>query len=85
MSNEQSNPNIVARQILQKNLDAGIYMCCTCGLSSDGIFCDGSHKTTSFTPKRLKLDEPTSVALCMCKHSKNSPYCDGSHRSLPKE
>ncbi len=83
MQENQSKPNIVLRQSKHLNLDPGIYMCCTCGLSSDGIFCDGSHKTTSFSPKRFKVFEPTSLSICMCKYSKNMPYCDGSHRQLP--
>ena len=85
MDYNKEKPNTVARQSSQCHLDPGIYMFCTCGLSSDGIFCDGSHKTTSFTPKRLKLFEPTSIAICMCKYSKNMPYCDGSHQQLPAD
>ena len=85
MDNNSEKPTIVSRQGKQCHLDPGIYMFCTCGLSSGGMFCDGSHKASSFTPKRLKLFEPTSIAICMCKHSVNMPYCDGSHRQLPAD
>ena len=31
------------------NLETGKdYYWCACGLSKDGIFCDGSHKSTNF-------------------------------------
>ena len=84
MKNNQSQPDIVAKQSMQKNLDAGVHMICSCGFSLDGIFCDGSHQSTAFKPKRLLLEEPTSVAICMCKHSQNFPYCDGFHRKLAR-
>jgi CDGSH-type Zn-finger protein len=79
------NPKIVERKSRSVNLDAGVYYYCRCGLSADGIFCDGSHKGTSFTPKKFIVDEPASVYICMCKHTKNSPFCDGAHKVLPKE
>lgn len=78
-------PKIVARQGRTKLLEPGIYYYCRCGLSSDGLFCDGSHKGTSFEPKKFSIDEPKSVYMCMCKHTKNAPYCDATHKTLSKE
>lgn len=80
----ESLPKIVDRKAKSLNLYPGKYSFCTCGLSKDQPFCDGSHKGTSFVPKRFKIDEPQNVSLCMCKHTKNAPYCDGSHRNLPE-
>lgn len=79
------DPKIVERKGRSINLQPGSYSYCRCGLSSDGLFCDGSHKGTQFVPKRFTLDQPTTVYMCMCKHTKNSPHCDGTHRTLPKE
>ncbi len=58
---------------------------CACGLSKSQPYCDGSHKTTSFTPKKFVAEETGDAYLCMCKQTKNPPYCDGTHAKLPKE
>ena len=79
---EQELPKIVARQSKHMNLDPGVYFFCNCGLSKDGVFCDGSHDGTSFSPKRFKIESPQSVSLCLCKYSKNKPFCDGAHRHI---
>jgi len=55
---------------------------CMCGLSKNGPFCDGSHKTTDINPKVVTFDEDKTVYACGCKHSKNRPYCDGSHKKI---
>ncbi len=77
-------PRIVEKQSRAIKLEAGTYFYCRCGLSSDGVFCDGAHEGTGFVPKRFKLEDPTTVYVCLCKHTKNAPHCDGSHRSLLK-
>ena len=79
------NPKIVERKSRSVNLDSGVYYYCRCGLSADGIFCDGAHKGTAFVPKKFIIDEPASLYICMCKHTKNAPFCDGAHKVLPKE
>ena len=64
---------------LKKNED---YYYCACGKSSKQPFCDGSHKGSSFTPKKFKAEESVDAFLCMCKQTSNPPYCDGSHKSI---
>ena len=55
------------------------YYYCTCGKSADGIFCNGAHKGTEFTPKVFTVTETKEYHLCGCKKTKNAPFCDGSH------
>ena len=57
------------------------YWWCSCGLSKNQPFCDGSHKPTTFTPKKFTAPESKTVYLCGCKSSRNSPFCDGSHKA----
>ncbi|MCF7925735.1 MAG: CDGSH iron-sulfur domain-containing protein [Candidatus Izimaplasma sp.] len=56
------------------------YYWCQCGQSNNQPFCDGSHKTTPFTPVKFSPKETQDYYLCMCKQTGNAPYCDGSHR-----
>lgn len=63
-------------------LEPGTYHWCACGRSKDGTFCDGSHKGTTFTPKKFEITEKQQVALCQCKQTKNPPFCDGTHSTL---
>jgi CDGSH-type Zn-finger protein len=63
-------------------LEAGDYFWCSCGLSASQPFCDGSHKGTGFTPKKVTIDEAKKVALCACKRTGNGAFCDGSHAKL---
>jgi CDGSH-type Zn-finger protein len=56
------------------------YYWCSCGLSKNQPYCDGSHKGSEFTPKAFEADKP-KVFLCGCKLTKNPPYCDGSHNA----
>lgn len=55
------------------------YYWCACGLSKDGIFCDGSHKCTNFQPMKFTVTENKSYFLCSCKKTSKKPFCDGSH------
>lgn len=55
------------------------YMFCTCGKSSKGAFCDGSHKGLGFKPQIFTVDASKNYTLCGCKKSSRMPYCDGSH------
>lgn len=63
-------------------LEAGTYWWCKCGLTKKQPFCDGSHKTTNFSPVEFILEEKKKVALCRCKQTNTPPYCDGTHRNL---
>lgn len=58
------------------------YYWCSCGLSKNQPFCDGSHKTTSFTPVAFTPEKTETVYLCGCKHSAKGAFCDGSHNKL---
>jgi len=39
------------------------YYWCACGLSNDGVFCDGSHKTTNFQPIKFTVTENKNYFL----------------------
>lgn len=82
MSTEK--PVIAQRAPYTADLAPGDYWWCACGQSRNQPFCDGSHKTTSFTPVKFTVTAKTGTLwLCGCKHSKTKPYCDGSHNKLP--
>ncbi len=58
------------------------YYWCACGRSRAQPFCDGSHKTTSLTPRAFTAEKTGTVYLCGCKQTGNAPFCDGTHKSL---
>lgn len=58
------------------------YAWCSCGMSANQPWCNGSHKDTSFNPLIFSSEESKKSAICKCKHTKNPPYCDGSHMNL---
>ncbi|QOR61136.1 CDGSH iron-sulfur domain-containing protein [Sulfurovum sp. ST-21] len=60
------------------------YSFCTCGKSSDGVICNGSHKGTEFTPIKFTATRTGEALLCLCKKSGNLPYCDGTHAKREK-
>ncbi|KAK7202228.1 Iron-binding zinc finger CDGSH type [Novymonas esmeraldas] len=69
-------------------LEAGkAYYWCTCGLSKNQPFCDGSHRAhneehgTAMRPLSFTAKETGTAYLCGCKDTKNPPFCDGSHES----
>ena len=82
MNQDTNRPHCFAKHSKKENLYPGTYLICRCGLSKDGVFCDGAHKDTAFSPKKIYIREPQSINICLCKHSVNFPYCDGSHRSI---
>lgn len=65
------------------------YFFCTCGMSKNQPFCDGSHNEfnisngTNFEPIAFTAEETKTVWLCGCKRSNTLPFCDGTHSSLP--
>ncbi len=57
------------------------YFWCSCGLSSNPPFCDGSHKGSGMKSLMFVPEKSGEIVLCGCKHTKNPPYCDGSHNN----
>jgi len=58
------------------------YWWCSCGLSKNQPFCDGSHKPTHLMPLEYKAEKSEKVWLCGCKQTSRKPACDGSHKQL---
>ena len=77
-----ANPKIAQKSPYVLDVDPGKYAWCACGERKNQPYCDGSHKTTSFTPLIVEITESKKVAWCGCKNSSNMPYCDGTHAKL---
>ena len=58
------------------------YFWCSCGLSANQPFCDGSHKETDFAPLKYDCAEDGTKYFCACKQTGNQPLCDGAHNQL---
>ncbi|EAW32933.1 hypothetical protein GP2143_16796 [marine gamma proteobacterium HTCC2143] len=57
------------------------YWWCSCGLSNQQPFCDGSHKGGEFSPVKYQAEASKKVFFCGCKITANRPLCDGAHKS----
>jgi len=55
------------------------YYYCTCGKSEDGLFCNGSHQDTSFTPSQFSVEKSKDYYMCPCKQNDGAPFCNGAH------
>jgi CDGSH iron-sulfur domain-containing protein 3 len=77
-----SEPMIPQKSPYVLKVEPGSYWWCACGRSKVQPFCDGSHKGTGFTPKKVDFTEAKTVAWCGCKHTKSGAFCDGSHAGL---
>jgi len=75
-------PKVAKKSPAVLELDAGTYHWCSCGLSKDQPYCDGSHKDTGFKPLEVLIEQKGTVAFCLCKATGNPPYCDGAHTKL---
>tara|TARA_S200000501_G_scaffold129391_1_gene122265 strand:+ start:133 stop:372 length:240 start_codon:yes stop_codon:yes gene_type:complete len=58
------------------------YWWCSCGLSAEQPFCDGSHKGTGLEPMKYNAENSATIYFCGCKNTKGSPLCDGTHSKL---
>ena len=75
-----SNPKRAVDTPLAIEVESGkSYFWCSCGLSQQQPFCDGSHKGTEFAPVRYQATESKKVFFCGCKITASQPLCDGSH------
>lgn len=78
-----NSPTVAQKSPYPVNVEAGkSYAWCSCGLSKNQPFCDGSHKGTGFSPTMFKADKTETVYFCGCKHSQTGALCDGSHKTL---
>ena len=78
-----SEPKIAQASPYPTPVEAGkSYFSCSCGLSANQPFCDGSHKATDMTPVRYDATESGVVYFCGCKHTGKPVMCDGSHSRL---
>jgi CDGSH-type Zn-finger protein len=76
-------PTIAQKAPYAVEVEAGqSYWWCACGKSQDQPFCDGSHKTTAFSPVQFTAEETCTVYLCGCKRTAGKPHCDGTHKTL---
>jgi CDGSH-type Zn-finger protein len=78
-----NDPVIAQKSPCPVTVEAGkTYAWCSCGLSKNQPFCDGSHKGTGFAPTMYTAEKTGTVYFCGCKHSKTGATCDGSHKAL---
>ena len=76
-------PNIPQKAPYVVDVEEGkTYYWCSCGHSKKQPFCDGAHKTTSFTPVAFTAAKTEKEYLCGCKMTKNPPFCDGTHKNI---
>jgi len=76
------DPIIAQKSPYVLDMKPGTYYWCTCGGSKNQPFCDGAHKGTAFSPKKVDVTVEGKVAWCGCKHSKNGAFCDGGHKAV---
>lgn len=75
-----SDPVRVSDTPYAVDVEAGkSYFWCSCGLSANQPFCDGSHKGSEFVPVKYQAADSKKVFFCGCKATKAQPLCDGSH------
>jgi len=81
-------PIIATKEPIGVQLKEGVPVYwCSCGLSKNQPFCDGSHAVhnTGLKPMRFLPDKDMDVYFCGCKQTLNPPFCDGTHRQLTEE
>ena len=55
------------------------YWWCACGRSKKQPFCDGSHRSTAFSPLEYRATESGMKWFCVCKQTASQPFCDGAN------
>jgi CDGSH iron-sulfur domain-containing protein 3 len=79
-------PRVAKKEPTAITVEAGkTYAWCTCGLSENQPFCNGSHKQIEGMPYKshpIQFEETKEVWFCNCKQTKNPPFCDGSHHQF---
>ena len=82
-TNQQTLPIIVQKAPFKVEVEAGKkYYWCSCGLSKNQPFCDGSHKGTGLKSIVFEAVESKIIYFCGCKNSKKCVLCDGSHNQI---
>ena len=82
-SDHTDQPKVASRTPFPLEVEKGkAYFWCSCGLSGNQTFCDGSHQGTSRTPIKYIAEKDKIVFFCGCKQSATAPVCDGSHSRL---
>lgn len=78
-----TTPKIAQKSPYGVDVEAGkSYFWCSCGLSANQPFCDGSHKDTDMAPMKFIAEESKKVFFCGCKATAKAPLCDGAHAKL---
>ena len=78
-----STAHVAQKSPYPLDVEAGkTYYWCACGLSKTQPLCDGSHKSTAFTPVAYTADKTGKAFFCGCKATHKQPMCDGSHAKL---
>lgn len=77
-----AEPKIADRKPLLLTLEPGPYWWCSCGMSANQPWCDGSHKGSGMKSHPFEVTERQEAALCMCKRTASRPFCDGSHETI---
>ena len=79
-------PNIPIKKSIKLVLTKGqTYYYCTCGLSANQPWCDGSHKEKpGFKPLKFVQEKDKKMKLCGCKVNKvkSGALCDKEHKKL---
>ncbi len=81
----QKLPAVVQKAPFKVAVESGKkYFWCSCGLSKNQPFCDGTHKSTGSGLKSVMFEATESkvVYFCGCRHSKNGAICDSSHNLI---
>ena len=63
------------------------YAWCSCGLSKNQPFCDGSHKEDEQGRKPVIYESVRDgfINFCSCRKTQHPPLCDGSHRQTSQK